>query len=166
MSATRQVLGWLPATVVRVALGVLWLHEGLLKYQAGFGSADIGLVVESAASNPRVPSYLTAFSDHVLSHTTTLFGFVMPALETALGVVLVLGVLTLPAALGSVFTLMTYWSADQLIGEYPIMVLLSVVVVAFPVAASQLSLTAVLDRITATHTSRMWRSLAPVRRWL
>ncbi|WP_246007838.1 hypothetical protein [Gordonia oryzae] len=117
LSATRQVRGWLPATVVRVALGVLWLgvlwlDEGVLKYRAGFGSVDIGLV-GSSTLNPAVPAYFTAFSDHVLSRTTALFGCVMAVLEMARGVVLVLGVLILPIALDP-FPVMTYWYADQL----------------------------------------------------
>ena len=45
-----------PASVVtaaRIAFGVLWLHEGYVKYHAGFGRSDILLVVQSASSNSR-----------------------------------------------------------------------------------------------------------------
>ena len=47
-----------------------------------------------------------------------------------LGFALVIGVLSLPAAWASLLTLMTYWSSDQLIAQYPVMGILSAVVIA------------------------------------
>jgi thiosulfate dehydrogenase [quinone] large subunit len=90
----------------------------------------------------------------------------MPLLEVGLGVVLVAGVLTLPAALMSVITLMTYWLADQLTASYPVMVALAVVVAAWPLVASRFSATALAERAVRRRrpTSR-WIS-EPVRRWL
>jgi len=128
------------AGAARVALGLLWLHEGFVKYRAGFGAADIGFVVDGAASNPRVPGFFQAFTDLVLGAAPGLFGVVMPLLETLLGVALVVGVLTVPAAWASVGALTTYWLADLLVWQYPVMVLLSAVVLAAPAAASAWSL--------------------------
>ena len=137
-----------PALVgaARVALGVLWLLEGILKYRAGFGAADIGFVIDGAATNSRVPGYFAVFADTVMRPAPALFGVAMPLLETALGVALILGVLTRAAALMSVLTLLLYWSADQLIGQYPVMLALSVVVVAWPTAARALSVSALVER--------------------
>lgn len=135
------------AGATRVALGVLWLNEGLLKVRAGFGGADILLVANSAESNSRVPEYFTAFARFALQGAPDLFGFVMPLLELGLGVALVLGILTLPAALMSVLTLTLYWSADQLIGEYPVMIVVSAVVIAVPLTASRFSLTTLVERL-------------------
>lgn len=59
----------------------------------------------------------------------------MPALEVALGVLLVAGLLTRITAFLSIGTLMLYWSADQLIAQYPAMVMLSAVVLLVPAAA-------------------------------
>jgi thiosulfate dehydrogenase (quinone) large subunit len=154
------------AGAARVGLGVLWINEGLIKYRAGFGAADIQLVVDSASSNSRVSAFFQGFAETVLGGSTELFGFVMPLLEVGLGVVLVAGVLTLPAALMSVITLMTYWLADQLTASYPVMVALAVVVAAWPLVASRLSATALAERAVRRRrpTSR-WIS-EPVRRWL
>ncbi|AZG47552.1 DoxX family membrane protein [Gordonia insulae] len=135
----------------RIALGILWLNEGILKYRAHFGSADIQLVVDGAMSNSRVPGYFTEFATLVMDPLTELFGVAIPAMETGLGIVLVIGVLVRPAAALSAVMLMTYWMADQLIGQYPIMVLLSVAVVAFPHAASGWSLPTLL---VSRRTSR------------
>jgi len=110
----------------RVGLGILWLNEGLFKLKAGFGGADIGLVVDSTVSNNRVPDFFEAFTTTFLGGAPDFFGWAIPALEVGLGIALILGVLTLPAALMSAFTLLTYWLADQLIQEYPIMLALSV----------------------------------------
>jgi thiosulfate dehydrogenase [quinone] large subunit len=53
-----------------------------------------------------------------------------PLTEVALGLVLVLGVVSMPAAVVSAGLLAVYWSSDQLIAQYPVMAVLSVGVVA------------------------------------
>ena len=91
-------------------------------------------------SNSRVPEYFGAFAGRILGSWPGLFGFVIPLLETALGVALIIGALSLPAALASLLTLMTYWSFDdQPIAQYPIMGILSAVVIAWSAWAARLS---------------------------
>ncbi|MFJ3406009.1 hypothetical protein [Promicromonospora sp. NPDC090134] len=145
-------------TAARVALGVLWLNEGLIKYRAGFGAADIRLVVDGAAANSRVPGYFQVFAEHVLGAAPGLFGVLMPLLETGLGVALIAGVLTLPVAFASVGTLLSYWSADQLTESYPVMVALAVVLVAWPLLASRVSATALVRRVRLSPASAAPRS--------
>ncbi|KKX98429.1 MULTISPECIES: DoxX family membrane protein [Microbacterium] len=118
----------------RVAVGVLWLIEGILKYRAGFGAADIELVAQSTEGNPRVPWFFAPLGSF-MGTAPELFGVVMPALEVALGVLLVAGLLTRITAFLSIGTLMLYWSADQLIAQYPAMVMLSAVVLLVRAAA-------------------------------
>ena len=113
------------AGIARIALGILWLREGLLKYHAHFGASDIGLVVSSAASNSRVSPLFRWFTTHILGSSPTLFGLVVPFVETALGVALILGILPRLAALVSALQLCFYWSADQLVAQYPVMAALS-----------------------------------------
>lgn len=137
----------------RVGLGVLWLHEGLFKYSAHFGRADILLVADSARSNSRVPEYFTAVAEFALRSWPGLFGFLIPLRETCLGLLLILGVVTLPAALVSLLTLMTYWSSDQLIAQYPIMGALSVVVVIWPHLAARFS---AMSLVAPTVASSWW----------
>ena len=150
----------------RVTLGVLWLNEGLLKYRAGFGAADIRLVVDSTAGNSRVPEFFQLFTGNVLGGWPGLFGTAIPLLETVLGVALIAGVLTLPAALASVVTLMSYWLADQLIGQYPVMAVLAVVVIAWPHASSRISVTALIERALRRRDPRSSLLREPIRRWL
>ena len=150
----------------RVGLGILWLHEGLFKYGAHFGRADILLVANSAKSNGRVPDYFTVLAESALRGWPGLFGFLVPLLETCLGVALILGVLSLPAAMVSLLTLMTYWSSDQLIAQYPIMGVLSVVVMAWPLLAARLSTTSLI--VSALKRKQRAGLLigGPLRRWL
>jgi len=150
----------------RVALGILWLHEGIFKYTAHFGRADILLVADSAKSNSRVPEYFGAFAGRILGSWPGLFGFVIPLLETALGVALVIGVLSLPAALASLLMLMTYWSSDQLIAQYPIMGILSAIVIAWSGWAARLSATSLV--VAALGRKQLTGPLisGPARRWL
>lgn len=113
----------------RVAVGVLWLAEGVLKYRAGFGAADIELVVQSTQGNSRVPWWFEPLGAF-MGAASGLFGVVIPALEVLLGLLLVAGVFSRLTALASIGTLMLYWSSDQLIAQYPVMVLLSALVLA------------------------------------
>lgn len=134
------------ATVARVALGGLWIAEGKLKFDAGFGSADILLVAGRAATDTRVPGYFSWFARNTLAQAPGLFGVAMPVVETAVGIALVLGILTRVATLGSVLLLSSYWMADQLIAQYPVMLLLSVAVLMAPDAARAISLSALVTR--------------------
>lgn len=124
----------------RVGLGALWVHEGVVKWHAGFGRADILLVADGARSNSRVPGYFEFFADHVLRPFAGLAGFAVPVVEVGLGVALILGVLTLPVALASLLNLITYWASDQLVTQYPLMAVLSTVLIAWAVQASHFSI--------------------------
>ena len=133
--AASSILG-----AARVALGVLWLHEGYVKFHAGFGKADILLVAYGAKNNTRIPGYFEFFADHLLRPMADLAGIVVPIIEVGLGVALILGIFTLPVALGSLFNLLTYWCSDQLVGQYPIMGALSGVLLVWSTQASRFSL--------------------------
>lgn len=134
--STRLLIGSLLGAAARVAIGVLWLIEGTLKYRAGFGAADIELVAQSAQGNTRVPDFFDPLGAAMASAPAS-FGVAIPALEVGLGVLLVSGLLTRTAAFVSVGTLALYWSADQLIAQYPVMAVLSAMVLAI-VAAGRL----------------------------
>jgi thiosulfate dehydrogenase [quinone] large subunit len=148
------------ATLARVALGILWINEALLKWHAGFGKADILLVVQSTAQNPRVPAFYKFFTANALGNAPSLFGVGVPLIEFALGVALIFGVLTLPAALASVAELCNYWLADQLITQYPIMLALSAAVAVFAPTASRFSVTTLVERVRRRPIP------LPVRRWV
>ena len=152
-------------TVVRVALGVLWLREGLFKYRAGFGRADILLVADGAGSNSRVPDYFKSFAG-LLRELSTVFGVAIPLLETLLGLALITGLLTLTAALGSALNLMTYWASDQLIAQYPVMGALSVLVIAWPALAARFSATALIFRQARSKPSVARLATSSLGRWL
>lgn len=128
---SRSLAASLLGGAARAAAGVLWLIEGVLKYRAGFGSADIGLVVDSATGNSRTPWWFAPIGAS-MDAVPGLFGVVMPALELLLGVLLFAGILTRAAAFVSIGTLMLYWGADQLIAQYPIMVVLAALALLLP----------------------------------
>lgn len=156
----RTHAGWIaraaPITLgaARVMLGVLWLHEGIFKYNAHFGRADILLIAHSAQTNTRVPQYFTVFSGNVLRAWPGLFGVAVPVLEVALGAVLVLGLLPQPAAIISLLTLLTYWSSDQLISQYPVMAALSAIIIAFPAPSGHYSIARFRHARAATNVVR------------
>lgn len=150
---SRSLAAPLVGGAARVALGVLWLIEGMIKVRAGFGSADILLVADSAANNSRVPDYFAPLGE-VMRALSGLFGIGIPVLEFALGILLILGVLPRIAALASIGTLALYWSADQLAPQYPVMMVLTALVLAIP-RAGEWSLTAVVRRARGRSAQRM-----------
>jgi thiosulfate dehydrogenase [quinone] large subunit len=155
-------------TAVRVALGLLWINEGAIKLRSGFGGSDILLVADGAAENGRVPEYFQLFASTILHGQAELFGFVTPLMEIGLGVALVAGILTGPVALASLATLLMYWSADQLIEEYPVMALLSGLVLGFSATCSRVSATSAVVRALRTRHGALAGVLERpgVRRWL
>lgn len=141
MSAARITapVGTLIVTAARVGLGVLWVAEGVQKVAAGFGAADIALVVE-AAHTSRIPAAFTAVADTVLRPLAPLFGVGVPLWELLLGFLLAAGVAPRAAAIASTSTLLTYWSSDQLTPAYPLAGVLGLLVLAAPVAARRWTL--------------------------
>lgn len=112
---------------------MLWIAESFVKYRAGFGEADILLVADGAASNSRIPFWFAPV-ESAMQTAPALLGFAIPLLESVLGVLLLLGLLTRWAAFASTGTLMLYWASDQLIAQYPVMAVLSATVLALPAA--------------------------------
>lgn len=117
----------LAAGGVRVVLGLLWLGEAITKFRAGFGAADILLVGQS----PRVPEWFAVVREPMQA-LPDLFGIGIPLFEAVLAVTLILGLWPRIAAFVSIGTLGLYWASDQLIGEYPVMLVLSALVLAVP----------------------------------
>lgn len=115
------------AIALRVLLGLAWLHEAWVKYAAHFGGTDIGLVVGSVGSNPRVAAPVAELTRALLGPAPGLWGVLVPAWEAGLGLVLLLGVFPRLAAVAAGVTLAIYWSVDQLIWEYPLMGVLALV---------------------------------------
>lgn len=134
---------------VRVGLGLLWLHEGYVKFRAHFGRADILLVVDGASANSRVPEYFRFVAEHLLRPTADLAGVMTPLTEVTLGLVLILGVFGTLSAVASAGLLAVYWSSDQLIAQYPIMALLSVGVLVGQEYSNRWSIMTLLHRRSA-----------------
>lgn len=115
----------------------------------------------------RVPTASKDFATTVLKGAPGLFGWGVPLLKTASGPALIVGLLTLPAALGSIFTLMSYWYADELIVQYPIMVMLSALVVLVAGSANRLSISALITSRLAQRRPATGSLLSgPLRRWV
>lgn len=137
----------------RVAVGILWILEAAVKYSAGFGAADILLVVDSTDTSSRAPFYLAPLRA-VMQAVPWLFGIGIPLLELLLGILLITGFCTRIVAFVSTLTLMLYWATDQLIAQYPLMVAFSALVLLLP--AGLVSIDGWLSR-HKRHASEMRR---------
>lgn len=123
----------LPLEVVgalaRIGLGLLWIGEGVIKLRAGFGASDI-LLVADGADGSRAASAAVPIADLLMRPLAGLLGPLIPFLEVGLGLVLVLGVLVVPAAVVAAGVVGTYWAMDLLTVAYPAMVVLTALVLA------------------------------------
>ncbi|WP_336653407.1 MULTISPECIES: hypothetical protein [unclassified Leucobacter] len=137
------------AVAVSGALAMLWAIEGVVKVRAGFGASDILLVADGAVRNTRVPEWFAPIGA-LMRGIPAVFGVGIPMLELLLGAVFavlavggllallrVRGVahrsprrVTTVAALVSGGTLALYWTSDQLIAQYPVMLVLSLLLLA------------------------------------
>lgn len=129
MTRLPSLVAPLVGGAARVTLGILWLMEGVVKVRAGFSGADIVLVAESTAGNSRVPDYFAPLGE-VMRALSGLFGIGIPILELALGVLLIAGLAPRVTALVGASTLALYWAADQLAPQYPVMLVLTAVLLA------------------------------------
>ncbi len=130
----RQLSGraaMVTAIAARVAVGALWFAEAFVKYRSGFGAADILLVADSTRGNSRTPWWYPPV-EAIMQGAPALMGIAIPLLELLLGVTLVIGFFPRWVAFLSIGTLMLYWGSDQLISQYPVMVVLSALILALP----------------------------------
>lgn len=144
-SAAARWAAW-PLTIARVVLGGLWIAEALIKFRAGFGAADMLLVVDSVTGNSRTPVPMKWFAADVIEPLAGLFGVLIPWLEAGLGVLLILGLGTVLVLAGALGTLLMYWSSDQLTPSYPLMAALGALLLLFTHAADRIGLDGLLRR--------------------
>lgn len=155
MTPTATRAATVTVAVARIALGAAWLHEGYVKYHAGFGRSDILLVVGSATGNPRVPGAFVWFATEVMGRFATIFGILVPLTEVALGVAALIGLLPRATAFVATGLLGFYWAADQLVVQYPVMVALAATVLAGGGLARRWSPAAILgDRLRGRDRGR------------
>ncbi|WEK54874.1 MAG: DoxX family protein [Candidatus Cohnella colombiensis] len=92
-------------TVLRVYIGWEWLHHGWDKLKGGFDATGYltnavnNPVLDKATGEQIYPTY-TAFIEHFALPNAKLFNFVIPLGEFLVGLGLILGGLTVVAALG------------------------------------------------------------------
>ncbi|HLC25554.1 MAG TPA: TQO small subunit DoxD [bacterium] len=97
-SVTGPVI-WL--VLLRVAIGLIWLRSGLLKVVHGEYRTYHEKLERFASKNP-ILWYRKFMLGQLLPHSLPV-GYLFVTAEVALGVLLVLGLLTVPAALAAIF---------------------------------------------------------------
>lgn len=152
------------AVVIAGVLAALWTIEGVVKVRAGFGASDILLVADGAERNTRVPEWFTPIGA-LMRGIPAVFGIGIPMLELLLGAAFamlavggLLGLLrvrgvaprssrrvTAVAAVVSGGTLALYWTSDQLIAQYPAMLVLPLLLLAVEALTPSAVMTTVED---------------------
>ncbi|TGA98917.1 DoxX family membrane protein [Sporolactobacillus shoreae] len=123
-------------SLIRVGLGISWLHEGIFKVQAHFTMSGL---TQAVTSNTVTPDWYKVFMVHFVEPNTALFNLLIPWGEILAGAGLITGILTLPALSGAIFMNINYWLANM-IYIYPLQLLVAVILLIAIRQASHFSL--------------------------
>jgi len=100
-------------TAFRLTLGIVWLFDGVFKFTSGYTGNFLG-DVQTSQSN--APGWLSGWYSFWVTQATnqgTLIVYTVGALELALGIALVLGLLRKVAYLGGVVLSLLIWAVPE-----------------------------------------------------
>jgi nitrite reductase (NO-forming) len=98
---------------LRIVFGFFWLIDGALKFQPGFVDAFSGTIAGAAAGQPSWLAGWFSFWASATSSNTALFVYFTGALELAIGVCLILGLLQKIAITAGFFLSLVIWSVPE-----------------------------------------------------
>ena len=102
--------------LIRLGSGIVILKQGFEKLTGGFAVDGLVPVIQS---NQDSPGWYKLFFSHVVAHQLELFHWVIPLGEIAIGLGLILGILSYSASFFGVFVMLNYLLADMIF-TYPL----------------------------------------------
>ncbi|EHJ08802.1 DoxX family membrane protein [Staphylococcus simiae] len=146
--------------IVRLVSGTIMLLQGFEKLTGNFTLKGLVPVIKD---NTDSPVWYKWFFEHVVTHSTSLFDFVIPLGELAIGLGLLFGVLSYTASFFGAFVMLNYILADMIF-SYPLQLALFIILLMHHNTLRQLSLPSVINYIKSfkhrgenkhdTHPSR------------
>lgn len=118
----HRIMGWI-FSATRVLMGWLWISSGYDKLSGGFGVESLVPVV---AANTDSPDWYKVFFQNIVHPLSPVFDILIPVGEIMIGAGLIIGLLTLPALLFSVFVHVNYILADMVF-TYPVEIMISAI---------------------------------------
>ncbi len=110
ISRTRSLSAF---TLFRVAFGVVWLLDGLMKFVWLQPSNVLGLVSGAGQGQPDWLQGWFSFWSHAVSSNPSAFLYGVGTLELALAFALILGFMRKPAYLGGIILSLSIWAIDE-----------------------------------------------------
>ena len=146
--------------IVRLVSGIIMLQQGLEKLTGSFTLKGLVPVIKE---NTDSPIWYKWFFEHIVAHSTSLFDFIIPLGEIAIGLGLLFGVLSYAASFFGAFVMLNYILADMIF-TYPLQLALFIILLMHQHTLTQLSLKSVINYLKSfkhrgenkhdTHPSR------------
>jgi thiosulfate dehydrogenase [quinone] large subunit len=99
LKSSKMAIVW---TVLRVWLGIQWIEAGYHKIADGFdaGGFLMGAIAKSTGEHPAVAGWYATFLKEFALPNVDIINAIIPYAEVAVGLGLIVGLLTIPALLG------------------------------------------------------------------
>jgi len=108
-----------PATLLRVAFGMVWLIDAFFKWQPGFRTSFAGTIQGMVTSQPGIVKPWFQFWALIATHTGHLLPDLTAVTETAIGVALILGFARRPLyVMGGLYALFVWAVGEGFGGPY------------------------------------------------
>lgn len=115
LSSDVWILRHAPALKVtfRIVFGIFWLIDGTFKFQPGFVNSFSGMIAGAAGGQPSWLAGWFSFWSSATSSNPALFVYSTGALEIAIGLCLIAGLLQKMAVTGSLLLGLLIWSVPE-----------------------------------------------------
>lgn len=114
MSMTRSVGAY---TLFRIAFGIVWLIDGIMKFVYLQPSDVVDLVNGAGDGQPVWLQGWFSFWSNIIAASPGFMLYFIGLLELALGMALILGLLRKPAYLGGILLSLMIWAIDEGFGR-------------------------------------------------
>ncbi|MCS4485959.1 DoxX family membrane protein [Staphylococcus americanisciuri] len=122
--------------LIRIGSGIVMLMQGFEKLTGGFAINGLIPVVQKS---PDVPEWYKAFFSTVVNTQTDIFQWLIPLGEIAIGLGLILGILSYTASFFGAFVMLNYILADMIF-TYPLQLFFFIILLMNPKTLELLNL--------------------------
>ncbi|MGD6773760.1 DoxX family membrane protein [Staphylococcus simulans] len=141
--------------LIRIIAGGYILAQGWEKLTGGF---KIEPLIPVVIKNEDSPVWFKLFFEHIVAHSASVFNVIVPLGEIAIGLGLILGILSHIASFFGAFVMLNYILSDMIF-TYPVQLALFIILLMNKNLLKQISLSAVIAYIKEKGDTRREHNL-------
>ncbi|PTI92018.1 DoxX family protein [Staphylococcus simulans] len=141
--------------LIRIIAGGYILAQGWEKLTGGF---NIEPLIPVVIKNEDSPVWFKLFFEHIVAHSAPVFNVIVPLGEIAIGLGLILGILSHIASFFGAFVMLNYILSDMIF-TYPVQLALFIILLMNKNLLKQISLSAVIAYIKEKGDTRREHNL-------